>query len=128
MALTVETGSTLEFDRFWRWLKRHPNCLVRVGTPDCYLYDQEDLHWRLDEEEDRTPVVQLMRAKQILGEVVLDVRDVLYVQVMPDPDGEAGQILYEVVAGGSGEPAPAYHFVMVHGPDDSASHGSALKQ
>ena len=43
MAVTVETGSTLTFDRFWRWLKRHPNCIVRAGTPDATLFDQEDL-------------------------------------------------------------------------------------
>ncbi|HSM92047.1 MAG TPA: hypothetical protein VLT47_04110 [Anaeromyxobacteraceae bacterium] len=128
MGLTVETGATLEFDRFWHWLKRHIHCIVRVGTPDAFLYDQEDLHWHLDEDEDRTPVVQLMRAKQPIAEVVVDTRDVLFVQVTPDPDGEAGQHLFEVIGGEAGAPQPVYHFVLTHGLDEGGAHKATLKQ
>ena len=53
MPVTVETGTTLAFDRFWRWLKRHPNCILRAGTSDAYLYEQEDLHWHLEEDDRR---------------------------------------------------------------------------
>jgi len=128
MGLNVETGTTLEFDRFWRWLRRHIHCIVSVGTPDAYLYDQEDLHWHLDEDEDRTPIVQLMRGKQVLGELVLEVRELLFVQVMPDPDGEAGQHLFELIGGEPGEPTAVYHFVLTHGLDESTAHRVALKQ
>jgi len=128
MGLTVETGATMEFDRFWRWIKRHINCIVRAGTPDAYLYDQEDLHWHLDEDDDRTPVVQLMRGKELLAEVVLDAPEILFVQVMPDPDGEQGQFLFEVIGGAAENPLPVYHFVLTHGLDETTAHKASLKQ
>jgi hypothetical protein len=130
MALTVETGTTLSFDRFWRWLKRHANCIVRAGTPDAYLYDQEDLHWHLEEDEERTPTIQLVRGKQLLGEVLVEVRDVAFVQAMPDPDGEAGQFVFELVGagGGSDEPYALYHVVLAHGFDEETAHRAQLKQ
>ena len=96
MPVTVETGATLAFDRFWRWLKRHPNCILRAGTPDAYLYDADDLHWHLDEEEDRTPTVQLQRGKLLLGEIVIEAAEVLFVQALPDPDGD--QLPHALVA------------------------------
>jgi len=128
MGVTVETGTTMEFDRFWRWLRRHIHCIVRAGTPDAYLYDQEDMHWHLDEDEDRTPVVQLMRGKQLVGELVLEVSDLLFVQVMPDPDGEAGQHVFELIGGEAGAPQSVYHFVLTHGLDESTAHKVTLKQ
>ncbi len=128
MSVTVETGTSLAFDRFWRWLKRHASCVLRAGTPDSFLYDQEDLHWHLDEDDDRVPTVQLMRGKQILGELVIEARDVLFVQAMPDPDGEQGQYLFELVGGGGEEPYAVYHFVLAHGFEEEASHRPALKQ
>ncbi len=131
MSVTVETGTTLAFDKFWRWLKRHPHCILRAGTPDAYLYDQDDLHWRIDEDDDRTPTVQLMKGKALLAEVALEVRDILFVQVTPDPEGEAGagQFLFEVI-GGSEEPFPVYHFLLAHGfEDEGAAHRQTqLKQ
>ncbi len=127
MPVTVETGSTLTFERFWRWLKRHPNCILRAGTPDSYLYDHEDLHWHLEEDEDRVPTIQLIRGKQILGELVIELREVLFVQVLPDPDGEAGQFVFELVGGGD-EPYPIYHFALAHGFDEDGGHRTQLKQ
>lgn len=118
----METGSTITFDRFWRWLKRHPNCILRAGTPDATLYDDEDLHWHLDEEEDRTPSVQLLRGKQLLAELAIEVRDVLFVQMLPDPDGGQGQFLFELVGGGGDEPYAVYHFLLAHGFDEEAGH------
>ena len=127
MSVTVETGTTLQFDRFWRWLKRHPHCILRAGTPDAYLYDLEELHWHLDEDEDRLPTVQLARGKQLLGEIVIEAREVLFVQAVPDPDGEQGQFLFELIGGGD-EPYAVYHFVLAHGFDEGAAHRPALKQ
>jgi len=127
MPVTVETGTTIPFDRFWRWLRRHPNCVLRAGTADSYLYDQEDLHWHIDEDEDRTPTVQLVRGKQVLGELVLEAREVLFVQAVPDPDGEAGQTLFELFGGGD-EPYAMYHFVLAHGLDEESGHRPQLKQ
>jgi len=118
MSLSVEPGTTLPFDRFWRWLKQHANCIVRAGNADAWLHDQEAFHWHLEEDEARNPVVQLVWGKLLVAEVVLDVRDARYVQAIPDPEGEEqGQFLFEVM-GGSGEPFAAYHFLMAHGLDE----------
>jgi hypothetical protein len=129
MALTVDTGTTLAFDRFWRWIKRHPHCILRAGTADAFLYDQDDLHWYLDEDDDRSPTIQLLRGKALLAEIAIDTRDLLFVQSTPDPGGEEGQHVFEVIGGGD-EPYPVYHFVMAHGfEEEGAGHrGTALKQ
>lgn len=128
MSVTVETGSTLTFDKFWRWLKRHPNCILRAGTPDATLFDQEDLHWHLEEDEDRVPLVQLLRGKQLLGELAIEVREVLFVQAVPDPDGEAGHYLFELWGGGGEEAFAVYHFAMAHALDEEQGHRTQLKQ
>jgi len=128
MSVTVQSGSTLAFDRFWRWLKQHPNCILRAGTADVWLYDQEDLHWHLDEDPDRSPTVQLVRGKQLVGEVVLDVRDALFVQATPEGDAADGHFLFEVVGGGRDEPYAVYHFLVAHGLDEEGGHpGGGLK-
>ena len=127
MSVTVETGTTLDFDRFWRWLKHHANCIVRAGTVDAYLHDQEAFHWYLEEDADRNPVVQLVWGKLTVGELALDVRDVLYVEATPSEEGEAGQYLFEVIGGSKEEPFPVYHFLMAHGFEEEAVHQRGLK-
>lgn len=119
MSLSVEPGTTLPFDRFWRWLKQHANCIVRAGNADAWLHDQDAFHWHLEEDEARNPVIQLVWGKLLVAEVVLDVRDSLYVQAIPDPEGaEQGQFLFEVMSSGGGEPFAAYHFLVAHGLDE----------
>jgi hypothetical protein len=123
MEVRVASGTTLPFDRFWRWLKQHANCIVRAGTPDTWLHDQEAFHWHLQEDEARNPVTQLVWGKHLVAELVLDVRDTLFVQATPDPEGaEAGQVLFELI-GGQGEPYPLYHFLLAHGLDDDEKPG-----
>jgi hypothetical protein len=127
MSVTVETGTTLAFDRFWKFLKQHANCIVRAGTVDTFLYDQEAFHWRLDEDEDRNPVIQLIWAKLLVGELVLDMRDVLYVEATPDEEGEAGNFLFELVGGSKEEPYAVYHVVVAHAFEDDGEHAAGLK-
>ncbi len=45
-----QDSPTLAFDEFWRWLVLHPNCIVRAGTADSVLYDDDDLHWHFANE------------------------------------------------------------------------------
>lgn len=129
MSVTVQSGSTLSFDRFWRWLKHHSNCIIRAGTQDVWLHDYEDLHWHLDEDPDRNPVVQLVRGKQLLAEIVMDVRDALFVQATPEgAEGGERQFLFEVVGGGREEPYGVYHFLLAHAFDEEGTHqGGGLK-
>jgi len=133
MSVTVETGTTLSFDRFWRWLKHHANCVVRAGTVDTFLHDQEAFHWHLQEDAERNPIVQLVWGKLLVGEMVLDVRDVLYVEATPDDDGGGrgegeGEYLFELVGGSKEEPYAIYHFVLAHGfEEEGGPHPSGLK-
>ena len=129
MSVKVETGTTLAFDRFWRWLKQHANCIVRAGTLDLYLYDQEAFHWHLEEDADRNPIVQLVWGKLLVAEMVLDVRDVVYVEATPDAESsEPGQFVFELVGGAKDEPYALYHFVLAHGfEEEGGAHAGGLK-
>ncbi len=127
MGLTVETGTTLAFDRFWRWLKRHTNCIVRAGTADAILHDQEAFHWHLEEDADRNPLVQLVWGKLLVAELVVDVRDLLYVEATPEEDGEPGQYRFDVMGGAREEPYAIYSFVVAHGFEEETGHPAGLK-
>lgn len=127
MSVAVETGATVSFDRFWSWLKRHPNCIVRVGGPDTFLHDQEPFHWHLEEDAERNPVVQLVWGKLLVAEMILDVRDVIYVEATPEQGGDPGQFVFELVGGTKDEAYPLYHFVMAHGLEDEGEHSRTLK-
>jgi hypothetical protein len=128
MSVSVQAGTTLPFERFWRWLKQHANCILRAGTADSWLHDQEAFHWHLEEDADRNPTVQLVWGKLLVGEMVLEVREALYVQATPDAEGgEPGQFLFEVVSGSRSEPYPMYHFLLAHGLEEDGSHPGGLK-
>jgi hypothetical protein len=127
MSVTVETGTTLTFDRFWRWLKHHANCIVRAGTVDTYLHDQDAFHWHLEEDAERNPVVQVMSGKLLVAEMVLDVRDLLYVEATPEAGPPQGQFLFELIGGSKEEPYAVYHFVVAHGFEDEGRHPAGLK-
>jgi hypothetical protein len=128
MSVTVKAGTAVPFERFWKWLREHPNCILRAGTIDCGLFDNELLHWHLDEDEERNPVVQLILGKTLVGELVLDVRDLLFVQASPDTESEpAGQYLFELIGGSDEEPYALYQFQIAHGMDQETGHPGVLK-
>jgi hypothetical protein len=129
MSVTLETGSTLTVPKFWSWLRQHPNCILRAGTYDCFLYDQEAFHWHLEEDADHNPLVQVIQGKQLVAELALDLRELLFVKAMPDPDAaESGQYLFELMGGPQAEPYAVYHFVLSHGFEQEIAHpGGGLK-
>ena len=75
------------------------------------LYDQEDLHWHLIEEEDELLVAQLVRGKSLIAELVIDARQITYVESAVQPDDT---VLFQLVGDINGEPVPLYHFLMSH--------------
>lgn len=114
----MDTGDTLSIEEFWRWLVEHPNCILRVGSADVSLFDLDELHWGFEEDGDGNRIVQLLRGKSLVGELVLDVRDARYVQWMPDQESsDRGYYLFEIVAGPKEEAYAVYHFLMAHGLD-----------
>lgn len=128
--MTLQTGTTLTFERFWRWLRDHRNCVMRAGGMNCWLYDAEDLHWSFEEESGRAQLVQLSRGKQLLAELIIDPQEVLFVQATPDPEaGEKNAFLFELVGGQKGEEEVVYHFLIAHGFDEqpAAGHSTTLK-
>ena len=57
-----------------------------------------------------------------IGELVIDVRDVLYVEATPDEGGEAGHFLFELVGGSKEEPYAVYHFILGHAFEGEGGH------
>jgi hypothetical protein len=117
--------TTLSFEDFWAWLQEHPNCLVRVGTPDLSLFDDDDLHWYIGPDRGAL-VVQAIRGKRLLGELVLDGEQVSYVQ---EAGEEAeGEHLFEAIAESASDRVACYHFVLTHGvaEDEQPGHRPAV--
>ena len=128
MSIKVERGGTMPLDVFWGFLLNHPNCILRAATPDAALYDDEDLHWHFDDEGQGQEIVQLIRGKQLIGELFIDTREIQYVQAVPDQENpDRGWYMFELVGGPKEDPMPLYHFLMSHGPDIETSHPAGLK-
>ena len=121
--------STLSFESFWTWLVQHPNCVVRAGTADAAVYDDEDLHWYLGP-DGQILVAQAIRGKRLVGEVVLDPERVAYVQDMGEQ--RQGEHLFELIAETENDRYVAYYFLLTHGLEDEAekaqqqAHGPAV--
>jgi len=106
---------TLAFDEFWRWLILHPNCIMRAGTADCVLYDDEDLHWHFASEGAETFLCQLIRGKRLLGEMVIKSETISYVQgYRGDHDDE---FVFEMIAEAEEDRTALYFFVLSHAFD-----------
>ena len=110
-------GTTLSFDAFWNWLQAHPNCIVRAGTPEAVVYDDEDVHWHFASEGGETLMVQAMRGKKLVGEILVVPSDVAYVQGVA---GEEDEYTFELVSEGERDRVTAYYFVLSHGYEAQA--------
>jgi len=109
-------STTLTFERFWQWLSGHANCIVRAGTAEVVLLDHDDFHWSLLTEDDHTRVVQLARAKDLVGELLVFPSEIAYVQV--EQTEAEGEWLFECVVENEKAREVAYHFVMAHEYDE----------
>lgn len=110
---------TLPFETFWSWLVAHPNCILRAGTPEAVLYDDEDLHWHFAAEGTQTLLVQVIRGKRLLGELLVEPEQVTYVQ-----DGASDredEFVFELVSEGEADRVVSYFFVLVHAYDGGQS-------
>ncbi len=111
---------TMSVENFWSWLMGHANCILRAGTTDAVLYDDEDLHWHFAADSDGRWVVQVIRGKRILGEFFVDPARVAFVQAV---GGEAeDEHAFELMEESESEQYPAYVFVLAHAfEEDNAS-------
>ena len=114
MAIVAEPV-TLPFDVFWSWLLVHPDCILRAGTPEVVIYDDEDLHWTFASEP-RYLVAQLLRGKRPMGELLLDPEQVTYVEGQPGE--QEGEYVFELISETETDRLATYFFVLVHGYDE----------
>lgn len=109
---------TLSFDEFWTWLILHPNCILRGGTPDVVVYDDHDLHWHFTAEGAEMLLVQVLRGKRLMGEILVQPEKIAYVQGY-EGDGE-GEHVFELFTENEKQREAAYFFVLCHGFDDES--------
>ncbi len=118
----MSTGSTLSdatptlsFQDFWDWLIRHPNCILRAGSQDTVIYDDEDYHWHFAIEGPDTPLVQVIRGKRLVAEILIARDRIAFVQ------GSVGEVegehLFDLVVEDEAGQVTAYFFVLTHAYD-----------
>ena len=107
---------TLSFDDFWKWLVLHPNCILRAGSPDAVLYDDQDFHWHFATEGADLALVQVIRGKRLIGELLVQPEPVAYVQTF-EGDHEDEHI-FELISENEKDRYAAYFFVLSHGFDE----------
>lgn len=123
---TPDDTPTLTFDEFWEWLIRHPNCILRAGSRDCVIYDDEDYHWHFAVEAPDMPLVQVIRGKRLVGELFIPSDEVAYVQgTLGEVEGEQ---VFDLIVEGESERAVACFFVLSHGYDGDGSLESDLSR
>ena len=122
--MDIEQGAvyptpTLSFGVFWDWIVLHPNCILRAGTPETVIYDDQDLHWHFGtegHESNETLIVQIIRGKRLMGELLVQPEQVTYVQSF---EGEhEDEHVFELVSETEKQRIACYFFVLSHGFDD----------
>ena len=109
---------TIPFDQFWSWLKAHRNCVVRAGTPYAMLMDHDDYHWDVLSEPGDTQILQLVRGKDLVGEIIVLAAEIAYVQ-RPETDGD--DQVFECVVETPHAQEVAYYFVMAHDYEEEST-------
>ncbi len=118
--------STYTLEAFWSWLLRHPNCILRAGTAEAVLYDDDDFHWHFASEAS-VVYVQIIRGKRLTAELAIDTDRISYVQyVGEEPEGEH---LFELVVEVEEQNAASHFFVLSHAfeqDDEVPAHERAV--
>ena len=114
----MDEPTTLSFEPFWTWLASHPNCILRAGTPEAVLYDDDDLHWHFGTEGESTVVVQVLRGKRLVGEILVEPEQVTYVQGVAGE--EEGEYVFELIAESETDQVASWFFVLSHGYETEA--------
>ncbi len=122
--MAVEPGAvyptpTLSFQVFWDWIVLHPNCILRAGTPEAVIYDEQDLHWHFGTENSDTLIVQVIRGKRLMGELLVQPEQVTYVQGFEGAHED--EHIFELVSETEKQRLACYFFVLSHGFDDDGT-------
>jgi len=109
----ADSTPTMTIDAFWEWVTTHPNCILRAGTREAAVFDDDDLHWHLTREGSEVLLAQLIRGKRLLGELMIPRNQIAYVQgALGDQQGE---FVFELVSDSDSAPQALFFFVMTHG-------------
>jgi hypothetical protein len=123
MPTTAAAPPPLTFEQFWRWLLEHRGCLVRCGSPDVFLMDNDLLHWDFFEEPDGTAICQALLGKALVGEMLVEKSEVSFVQASADVENpNSGHWVFECLGGQREDNFPLYFFVMTHGLEGAQGH------
>jgi len=106
---------SLSFDTFWNWLVVHPNCILRAGTDEVVIFDDDDFYWHFTVDPEGERVVEVLRGKRLIGEIVIDPQRVSYVQ--PVEGEQPDEYPFELVAAEGDDRRLAYFFVLTHAYD-----------
>ncbi|WP_299942279.1 hypothetical protein [uncultured Microbulbifer sp.] len=79
---------TIPFKVFWPWLTEHPDCILRAGSADSVVYDDDDYHWCFTEEDACTLLVQVIRGKRLVAELFIELAHIAFVRMT---SGERGR-------------------------------------
>ena len=113
----MDETTTLPLQTFWSWLVTHPTCVLRAGTPDAMIYDDEDLHWHFASEGPETLLVQVIRGKRLMGEILVQHEAISYVS---GHAGETeGEFLFELITENEKDHLALYFFVLAHGYEEA---------
>jgi len=120
---------TLSFDEFWSWAQLHLNCVLRAGSADVVIFDDEDLHWHFGMEDADTYLVQVIRGKRMLAELAMHPGEIAFVQGQATRSGPSSagprasseqlppeEVVFDLIGTAGGE--PLYQFVMAHDYED----------
>jgi hypothetical protein len=109
----ADATPTMSFETFWEWVTAHPNCILRAGTRDAVVFDDDDFHWHFTSDGQANLLVQVIRGKRLVGEILIPRQDIAFVQgVLGDQEGE---VIFELVSGDESSQAALFFFVLTHG-------------
>ena len=114
--------TTIEFERFWRWLQDHHNCILRAGTPEVVVFDHEEYHWHLWRPDAESYGIQVLRGKRLVAEINIFASDITYVESVP----EEKAVVFDCVSEAHAERFVPYFFVMAHGMDEPAADDAVI--
>ena len=117
-----DSTTTMSIDSFWTWLTGHPNCILRAGSREAAIYDDDDLHWHLAREGGGTLLVQLVRGKRLMGELLIPHEKIAYVQ--GGLGDQQGEFVFELVTDSESVEPASFFFVLTHGFDSQGEMDS----
>ena len=108
---------TIPLESFWAWLVNHADCILRAGTPDTVIHDDEDFHWRFGTDDRSFFTVQVLRGKRLMAELVVKPDRVTYVEAVAVENQEEHH--FELISETERDPYAAYFFVLAHGYEEA---------